>query len=129
MRVIKYVAITLIAATTPNSTSMELLVKYNTPKPMAVVMLAKNKVIPMVSILRCRAFILLPWAKNSPWYLLMRKIQLGKPITMMSGAIKPDNTVILYPKSSMMPMDQTTPMTTTMSEKEPWLRNGKTTRG
>src|SRR5688500_15607625 len=105
-----------MAATTPNSTSIVLLVKYRTPKPMAVVILARNRVMPIVSMVRASAFTLLPCMENSLWYVLMRTIQVGRPITIMSGAIRPLSTVILYPKSSMIPMDQTTPMITTISE-------------
>ena|SRR6185369_7875162 len=118
MSVIKYVASTLIAATTPNSTNMVLFVKYNTAKPIAVVIFARNKVMPMVSMVLVSAFILLPCALNSLWYLLIRKIQFGKPMTMIKGAISPDRTVILYPNSSMIPIDQTTPITTTINEKK-----------
>src|SRR3954466_12569466 len=96
--VMQYVAITLIAATTPNSTSMEEFVKYNTPKPMAVVTFARNKSTPIVSIITEIAFSLLPCFAYSAWYLLKRKTQFGIPITMISGAMTPLSTVTLYPK-------------------------------
>src|ERR1043165_1137554 len=95
MRVMKYVAITLIAATTPNSTSMDELVKYNTPKPMAVVMFARNKSTPMVSIITERAFTLFLCLAYSLWYLLNRNTQFGIPMTMISGAMSPLSIVIL----------------------------------
>ena len=52
-------------ATMPNSTSIALFVKYSTPKPIAVVTLAKNKVTPIVSMVLAKAFILFLTSKTS----------------------------------------------------------------
>ena len=47
---------------------------------------------------------------------MIKKIQFGMPITIMSGGSKPERMVILYPIKYIMPSDQTTPIKTTNNE-------------
>jgi hypothetical protein len=50
------------------------------------------------------------------WYLLSKRMQLGIPITIISGGIKPVSAVILYPKSTIVPNEQITPTITISNE-------------
>ena len=89
-----YVTITLREATKPNSNKMVVWVKQKTANPMAVVRLAKNSVTLIFSNAVSNALNLLPYLAYSRWYLLIIRIQLGTPITIIRGGINPVKTVI-----------------------------------
>ena len=88
------IAMILKEATIPNSLSNLLSVKINVAKPEAVVILVINVAFPTFVMTRCSDFTLLPCSLTSCWYLLIRKIQLGKPITIIKGGINAVSTVI-----------------------------------
>ena len=67
----------------------------NTAKPIAVVMLAKNKDTLLLAIAVCSALIFDTPFPISPWYLFKIKIQFGTPMIIIRGGIKPDKTVSL----------------------------------
>ena len=101
-----------IEATIPNSFSSWLFVKINVAKPLAVVTLVINVAFPTLAITRCRDFAWLPCCFISCWYLLIKKIQLGIPITMISGGIKAVKTVISYLSKPSIPKAHSTPIIT-----------------
>ena len=112
----KNIAMILILATTPNSLSSELSVRIKVANPDAVVMLVIKVALPTLVITRCNAFTWLPWFLYSCWYLLIKKIQLGIPITIMSGGIIAVSTVISYPSNPRNPKAHITPMITVIME-------------
>ena len=81
-------------ATIPNSVRSLLSVNINVAKPDAVVKLVIKVALPTFVMTRCNDLALLPCDFTSCWYLLIRKIQLGIPITIISGGINAVNTVI-----------------------------------
>src|SRR5690606_3760865 len=87
-------AMMLIEATIPNSLSRVLSVKMKAAKPEAVVILVSMVALPTLVITRCRDFAWFPWFLISCWYLLIKKIQFGIPITMINGGISAVSTVI-----------------------------------
>ena len=90
----KNIAIIHILATTPNSTNNLLSVKMNVANPLAVVRLVIKVALPTLVMTRCKDFAWLPCFLISCWYLLIKNIQLGIPITIMSGGINAVSTVI-----------------------------------
>ena len=105
-----------MAATIPNSTNIALLVEINVAKPNAVVVLVRKIAFPVFSITLLRALIWLLCFLYSLWYLFNKKIQLGMPITIISGGIKPVKSVISKSNNDKTPSDQTTPILTTSME-------------
>ena len=53
---------------------------------------------------------------TSCWYLLIKKIQLGIPITIINGGIKAVKTVISYLRNLRIPKVHITPIQTTINE-------------
>ena len=102
----------LIDATIPNSRSSVLLVSINVAKPQAVVMLVISVAFPIFEMTRCNDRAWLPCFLISFWYLLIRKIQFGTPITMIIGGISAVRTVISYPNNPIIPNAHITPITT-----------------
>ena len=84
--------------------------------PEAVVTLVIRVAFPILAITRCKESALLPCFWASCWYLLMRKIQLGIPITMIKGGINAVSTVISYSSNPSTPKDHITPIITTAME-------------
>ena len=85
----------LTEAITPNCWSTSLVVKMKAAKPRAVVAFVMNVALPTFFTIRVRARALLPCRLYSAWYLLSRLMQLGTPITIMSGGIRPIKAVSL----------------------------------
>ena len=81
-------------ATIPNSVNNSLSVAIKVAKPAAVVKLVIKVALPTFEITRCKDLALLPCFFISCWYLLIKKIQLGIPITIISGGIIAVKTVI-----------------------------------
>ena len=81
-------------ATIPNSFSSVLSVMIKVANPAAVVTLVIKVAFPTLVITLCNDLALLPWFLISCWYLLIRKIQLGIPMTMINGGIIAVRTVI-----------------------------------
>ncbi len=113
----------LSEATIPNSSRSLLSVIINVAKPDAVVTLVINVALPILVITLCSDLALFPCSLTSCWYLLIRKIQLGIPITIISGGISPVRTDIskspggvFIIKSPNIPTDHTTPTITTNNE-------------
>ena len=90
----KKIAMILIEAIIPNSTSSCDFVNIKVAKPEAVVRLVIKVALPTLVITRCSDLAWFPCFLISCWYLLIRKIAFGTPITIISGGIKPVNTVI-----------------------------------
>ena len=105
-----------IEATKPNSLKSLLEVSMNVAKPSAVVVLVKMVTLPIFRIILLNDFALLPCRLNSLWYLLIKKIQLGTPITINNGGIIADSMVILYWNKPSVPKDHITPIATTSIE-------------
>ena len=103
-------------ATVPNSCNNLLLVKIKAAKPDAVVTLVIKVALPIFVITRCSDLALLPCFRTSCWYLLIRKMQLGIPITIIKGGISAVNTVISYSRIPKIPKVHITPMITTNME-------------
>ena len=110
------IAIILNEATVPNSINNLLWVMIKVANPEAVVVFVISVAFPTLVMTRCSDFALFPCLLNSCWYLLMRKIQLGTPITIISGGINAVNTVISYSKKPRIPKVHITPITTTHIE-------------
>mgnify|MGYP000182441890 CR=1 FL=1 len=107
--------IILINETIPNSTIILELVNTNVPKPRAVVALVRKVALPTFWIINSKDLILLLLFLNSCWYLLIKKMAFGTPITIINGGIKAIKTVISYLNKPIKPNAQTTPMLTTNS--------------
>jgi len=105
-------AMIFILATVPNSFRRELSVRINVAKPEAVVTFVIKVALPTLVITRCNASILFPCFLYSCWYLLIKKIQLGTPITIISGGIRAVNTVISYLRRPKIPKAHITPTIT-----------------
>src|SRR5210317_42374 len=90
----KKIAIILIEATTPNSFKILLLVKIKVAKPEAVVKLVINVAFPIFAITRCNDLAWFLCFAISCWYLLIKKMQFGTPITIINGGINAVRTVI-----------------------------------
>ena len=103
-------------ATMPNSFRILLSVKIKVAKPEAVVRLVIKVAFPIFMITRCKDLIMLPCLATSCWYLLIRKIQLGTPMTIIKGGIRAVKTVISYPNHPQIPKAHITPMITTNME-------------
>ena len=103
----------LMEATIPNSLSRSLSNMMKVAKPEAVVMLVIKVAFPILEITRCKESAWFPCFFTSCWYLLMRKIQLGIPITIISGGIRAVRMVISYLSSPKIPKAHITPMITT----------------
>lgn len=84
--------------------------------PEAVVTLVIRVAFPILEITRCKERAWFPCFFTSCWYLLIKKIQFGIPITMINGGIKAVRTVISYCKSPRTPKDHITPIITTNIE-------------
>ena len=84
----------LIEATVPNSFKILLSVSINVANPDAVVRLVINVALPIFMITCLSDFVLLPCFATSCWYLLIKKIQFGIPITMIRGGINAVSIVI-----------------------------------
>ena len=110
------IPIMLMLATTPNSFNKELSVRMKVANPEAVVTLVIKVAFPTLVITRCSAFALLPCFLYSCWYLLIRNIQLGIPITIIRGGISAVNTVISYFNNPKNPNAHITPMITVIIE-------------
>ena len=93
-RLSRKMAMMFIEATIPNSFSSLLLVRMKVAKPDAVVTLVIRVALPILVMTRCRDLAWFPCDLISCWYLLIRNIQLGIPITMISGGISAVSTVI-----------------------------------
>jgi len=106
----------LMEATIPNSVSSLLSVIIKVAKPEAVVTFVMRVAFPIFEITRCNERAWFPCFLTSCWYLLMRNIQLGIPITMISGGIKAVRTVISYWSKPRNPKAHITPMITTHIE-------------
>ena len=106
----------LIEATVPNSFSTLLSVRIKVANPEAVVKFVINVAFPIFMITRRSDFALFPCFATSCWYLLIRKIQLGIPMTMIRGGINAVSIVISYPIQPKIPKAHMTPMTTTNIE-------------
>jgi len=83
-----------IDATIPNSFKILLFVKIKVENPEAVVKLVISVAFPTLAMTLCSDFAWLLCFAISCWYLLIRKIQLGTPITMIKGGINAVSTVI-----------------------------------
>ena len=103
-------------ATVPNSVSMVLCVMTNVAKPDAVVALVIRVALPTFAMTRCKDFALLPCLFTSCWYLFIRKIQLGTPMTIIKGGMRAVSTVISYSKEPKIPKVHITPTMTTHIE-------------
>ena len=103
-------------ATSPNSESSLLFVVINVANPEAVVTLVIKVAFPILVITFSSAICLLPWVLSSRWYLLIRKIQLGIPITIIRGGIMAVNTVNSYSNSPTIPRVHITPIKTVKME-------------
>ena len=103
-------------ATTPNSFNRVLSVIIKVAKPEAVVTLVINVAFPTLVITRCNDNALLPCNFTSCWYLLIKKIQFGIPITIINGGIKAVKTVISYFNRPSIPRVHITPIQTTTNE-------------
>ena len=91
-------------------------VRINVAKPEAVVTFVINVAFPTLVITRCKLFTLLPCDLTSCWYLFIKKIQLGIPITIINGGIKAVSTVISYLSIPSIPNVHITPIQTTTSD-------------
>ena len=111
------VNITLIAATIPNSTNKPDPVKANTPNPMDVVRLARNKVLPILEVLSIKDSSLFCVRKNVSWYLFNKKITLGTPMTTIKGGMRPESNVILKLNNTIVANDATIPTSITIKAK------------
>ncbi len=78
----------------PNSFSKSLSVIIKVANPAAVVRFVIKVALPTLEITRCKDFALLPCFLISCWYLLIKKIQFGIPITIIKGGIMAVKTVI-----------------------------------
>tara|TARA_B100001109_G_scaffold146831_1_gene119531 strand:+ start:591 stop:1046 length:456 start_codon:yes stop_codon:yes gene_type:complete len=103
-------------ATNPNSDRSLLFVVINVANPEAVVTLVINVAFPIFVITFSRATCLIPCVLSSRWYLLIRKMQLGIPITIISGGIIAVSTVNSYSKSPTIPRVHITPIETVKTE-------------
>ena len=121
----KKVIITFKAATIPNSTNRAEPVKAKTPKPIEVVKLAKNNVLPTVEALSIKESSFDLPDRYVSWYLFNKKMTFGIPITTISGGINPDKSVILNPKKTMVAKEATIPTKTTILAKNTTLKDRK----
>ena len=80
--------------TIPNSINKSLLETIKVAKPMAVVRFVIKVAIPILVVTRCNALALFPCTLYSWWYLLVRNIQFGIPMTMIKVGTKAVKTVI-----------------------------------
>ena len=103
-------------ATMPNSLRSLLSVIINVAKPEAVVTLVIRVALPIFEITRCSDKAWFPCFFTSCWYLFIRKIQLGIPITMINGGIRAVRTVISYCNRPKIPKAHITPIITTNME-------------
>jgi len=103
----------LMDATIPNSFSSLLSVKIKVANPAAVVILLIKVAFPIFEITLCNESAWLPCFWISCWYLLIKKVQLGIPITIINGGIRPVKIVISKLKSPNIPRDHITPIITT----------------
>src|SRR3970040_2603963 len=78
----------------PNSLNNSLWVIIKVAKPAAVVKFVISVAVPTLVITLCNARALLPCEINSCWYLLVKKIQLGIPMTITNEGTKAVRTVI-----------------------------------
>ena len=112
----KNIAMMFIEATTPNSLRILLLVKIKVANPEAVVKLVIKVAFPIFAITRCKDLAWFRCLAISCWYLLIKKIQFGTPITIIKGGIKAVSTVISYPNHPSIPKAHITPIATTIRE-------------
>ena len=112
----KKMPIMLREATMPNSFKILLFVKIKVAKPDAVVRLVIKVAFPIFVITRWSDLALFPCLATSSWYLLMRKIQLGIPITIIKGGIRAVKTVISKRRKPNTPKAHITPISTTNKE-------------
>ena len=84
----------LIDATIPNSFNTLLSVRIKVAKPDAVVRLVISVAFPIFIITLRRDLNMFPCFAISCWYLLIKKIQLGTPITIIKGGISAVRIVI-----------------------------------
>ena len=103
-------------ATTPNSCSVSLFVRIKAANPEAVVRLVSNVILPIFCIIICNAISLLLVLLNSLWNLLIRKMQFGIPITIITGGTRAIKREISYPNNDIVPKQKTTPNITTSIE-------------
>ena len=103
-------------ATIPNSTKICVWVIIKVAKPAAVVALVIKVAFPTFCMTLLSALTLFPCCLYSLWYLFKRKIQLGIPITIISGGISAVRTVILKPRRCIVPIAHITPIPTTNME-------------
>jgi hypothetical protein len=116
---------TLIAATIPNSTNKPDPVNANTPKPMDVVKLAKNNVLPILDVLSIKDSSLLLVRKKVSWYLFNKNITLGTPMTTIKGGMRPESSVILKSNKTMVASEATIPTRITIKAKKTTLMDLK----
>ena len=103
-------------ATIPNSLSNLLSVRIKVAKPEAVVTLVIKVALPIFVITRCNDFALLPCLLTSCWYLFIKKIQFGIPMTIIKGGINAVSTVISYSNKPKIQKVHITPISTTNIE-------------
>ena len=106
----------LIEATIPNSFNTLLSVKIKVAKPDAVVKLVIIVALPIFIITLYNDLTLLPCLATSCWYLFIKKIQFGIPITIIKGGISAVSMVISYFNHPKTPNAHITPMRTTNKE-------------
>ena len=102
----------LMEATIPNSLNRSLSKIMKVAKPDAVVMLVIKVALPILEMTLCNDRAWFPCFFTSCWYLLMRNIQLGIPITMINGGINAVRIVISYCNNPNIPKAHITPMIT-----------------
>ena len=108
----KNIIMMFMEATIPNSRNKLLLVSVKVAKPHAVVMLVISVALPTLEITRWSERAWFPCFLISFWYLLIKKMQLGTPMTMMMGGISAVSTVISKPNNPIIPKAHMTPITT-----------------
>ena len=85
-------------------------------KPEAVVVLVIRVAFPTLVMTRCSDLALFPCLLTSCWYLLIKNIQFGIPMTMIRGGISAVSTVISYSRRPKIPKVHITPIITTNIE-------------
>ena len=103
-----------IDATVPNSFKILLSVKMKVANPHAVVMLVIRVALPIFEITLWRERAWFPCFLTSCWYLFIKKIQFGTPITIIKGGISAVKTVISNSSRPSIPKAHITPVTTTL---------------
>ena len=100
----------------PNSLNSSLSKMIKVAKPEAVVILVINVAFPILEITRCKESAWFPCFLTSCWYLLIKKIQLGIPMTIINGGIKAVRMVISNWNNPKIPKAHITPIITTHME-------------